>query len=212
MGASSVDRNQPQMSSTFASQSLFNDDVQIVQGLIQARPEAALALYDRCHQVVERSVLRVLRSKDSDFDDLVQLAFERVLRSIHQGQYKGTFSLARWASSIATHAAIDVLRARLRERKWTDKEMNTGNVVPLFALNLEYQIEARSEVARIHRVLDKMPAKQVEAFMLHDVYGHDLEEVAAVLGVSVAAAQSRTLRGRRELYRRLGIACEGEAK
>lgn len=179
------------------------DDRDITRGILAGDPQASVALYDRCHEAVERSVLRVLRSKDAEFEDLVQVSFEKILKSIHRRQYKGHFSLAKWAASIATHAAIDVLRMRLKERKRTDDSKDTDGVVSLFGGSLEKRVEARSEVEQVRRVLEKMPKKQVEAFLLHEVYGHDLDQVAAVLGVSAAAAQSRSLRGKKELLRRL---------
>lgn len=182
------------------------EDAHIVAGVLAGDARASVALYDRCHEAVERSVLRVLRRRDAEFDDLVQASFEKVLASIHRKQFRGQFSLARWASSIATHATIDVLRARVRDRRRLESTDRTDNVIPLFGGNVERRMEARSEVERVKQVLAKMPKKQVEALLLHDVYGHDLEQVALVLNVSVAAAQSRALRGKRELMRRLGLA------
>jgi DNA-directed RNA polymerase specialized sigma24 family protein len=48
-----------------------------------------------------------------------------------------------------------------------------------------------------------MSPKKAMVLVLHDVLGHDLTEVSVMLGVSVSAAQSRLVRGRRELLRRL---------
>lgn len=187
-------------------------DKDITRGILAGDPEASVALYERCHEAVERSVLRVLRSKDSDFEDLVQVSFEKILRSIHRGQYQGHFCLARWAASIATHATIDVLRMRVQERRRTDESQHAEGVVPLFGGSFEKRVEARSEVEQVRRVLLKMPKKQVDAFLLHEVYGHELDQVAAVLGVSEAAAQSRALRGKKELMRRLSAASREGAK
>jgi DNA-directed RNA polymerase specialized sigma24 family protein len=52
-------------------------------------------------------------------------------------------------------------------------------------------------------LLGEMNAAQVEVLLLHDVVGHDLSEIALMLGVSMPAAQSRLFRGRRELRQRL---------
>jgi DNA-directed RNA polymerase specialized sigma24 family protein len=38
---------------------------------------------------------------------------------------------------------------------------------------------------------------------LHDVFGHSLTEVAAIVGASVTATQSKLVRGRRDLHQRI---------
>ena len=51
--------------------------------------------------------------------------------------------------------------------------------------------------------LDALGAKLSWSFVLHDVLGHDVAEVAQIMGVSEAAAQSRLIRGRRRLHKRI---------
>ena len=48
-----------------------------------------------------------------------------------------------------------------------------------------------------------MSPDRTEALLLHDMLGHELSEIAVLHGISVAAAQSRVLRARKELQQRL---------
>jgi RNA polymerase sigma-70 factor (ECF subfamily) len=45
--------------------------------------------------------------------------------------------------------------------------------------------------------------ERAEAVLLHDVLGHELTEIAQMTGVSVAAAQSRLVRGRKDVVNRM---------
>jgi hypothetical protein len=55
----------------------------------------------------------------------------------------------------------------------------------------------------VRKHLAEMNPTQATTLFLHDGLGHNLSEIALMTGVSVAAAQSRLVRGRRELGRRL---------
>jgi len=59
-------------------------------------------------------------------------------------------------------------------------------------------------LGRIAEHLAGMSADRAWAFVLHDVCGYSLDEVSNICGISAAAAQSRLVRGRRELHERVG--------
>ena len=178
-------------------------DEQIIAGLSAGEVWAAGALYDRLQPVVDRTLRRVLQS-NIDQDDLVQVVFERVIRTLVEQKFAGACSLATWASAIASNVAVDALRARIRERAvvWEDRARGAEHAAAVPSGSLERQLEARAEIAELHAILGTMDPAQAEAVLLHDVHGHELTEIALITRVSVAAAQSRLVRGRKELLRR----------
>lgn len=179
-------------------------DPEIVAGLTRGEPWAADQLYDRVHPFVERTLRRVLRHAQGDYEDLMQSSFERIVRVLSERSLGGACDLPTWSSAVAAHVALDALRRRVRERKLfaSDSALETWRGGDPSA---ERSAEARFEVERVQRVFGKMKAKYAETVLLHDVLGHDLREIAGITGVSVAAAQSRLVRGRKELLRRARV-------
>jgi RNA polymerase sigma-70 factor (ECF subfamily) len=177
-------------------------DEQLVSGLLAGEGWAATALYDRLEPVVDRALRRVLQS--NDHDDLIQIVFERIVRTLVERKFAGACSLSTWATAIAAHVGIDALRARVRERAvvWGDRTRGAEIAARTTSGNLERQLEARAEIAELQSILANIEPAQAETVLLHDVYGHELSEIAILMGVSVAAAQSRLVRGRKELLRR----------
>jgi len=178
-------------------------DEEIVKALNRGEGWAAETLYKNLYPAVSRTLWRVFQTRPNDFEDLVQITFERVIRTLVDNRYAGACSLTTWASSIASHVALDTLRAKTRERKVfsSDATIALDDRTP-HAADPERSLEARSEVRQLQGILGRMKRDQARAILLHDVLGHELAEVAAVMGVSIAAAQSRLVRGRKELVRR----------
>lgn len=183
------------------------DDTAIVAGVRRGEEAAADLLFDRLHGVVVRTLQRVLRQAASEIEDLVQITFERIIVTIVEDRFAGACSLSTWASAIAAHVGIDALRSRMRERKVFLSPSPSAPAVGEMPIStsLEHRLEARDEMERLQLTLARMRPEQAETLLLHDAFGHDLAEVAMLTGVSVAAAQSRLVRGRKELMRRYGV-------
>ena len=58
-------------------------------------------------------------------------------------------------------------------------------------------------LAKLRAHLASMDLVKATAYWLHDVCGYDLKEVAQITASSVSAAQTRLVRGRRELHERM---------
>lgn len=176
-------------------------DAEIVLGIARGEVWAADELYDRVQPVVDRTLRRILRSTGPDYDDLVQTTFERIVVVLSERALGSPCDLPAWSAAVATHIGLDALRRRIREQRLFRVDADIVSERSAGA-TLERRLEARSEFSRIQRVLAKMKGNHSETLILHDVLGHDLNEVASITGVSVAAAQSRLVRARKELLRR----------
>lgn len=178
-------------------------DASILRGLEQREAWAADALFTRVESAVERSLYRVLQQRSTDFEDLVQVTFERIVRTLVERRFAAQCSLVTWASAIATNVAIDSVRAKMRERRIFGAEpLEVADRDASAKLSGTDRVETRADVKRLQQILAEMNPEQAQAVYLHDALGHDLVEIAAISGVSVAAAQSRLVRGRKDFLRR----------
>ncbi len=179
-------------------------DESIVLGLARGEAWAADQLYDRVLPHVQASLRRILRRGGADYEDLVQASFERILRVLMERSLKAPYNLAGWASAVAGHVALDALRRRVREHRLLggDTASEVGERVHGPARDPERELSARAEVQRVQTLLSGMREKYAEAVVLHDVLGHELTAIAEITGLTVAAAQSRLVRGRKELIAR----------
>jgi RNA polymerase sigma-70 factor (ECF subfamily) len=180
-------------------------DEEIIAALVGGEEWAAEALYDRVHRVVDRTLRRLLKASEVDYEDLIQITFERIIRTLIERRFRGACNLSTWAAAIASRVGIDAFRSNMRARDVFDGKRDADDGAALLGQSLERQLEARSEVEQLQSILAVMDPRQAETVVLHDLFGHELSEIAVLMGVSVAAAQSRLARGRKDLLRRVEI-------
>jgi RNA polymerase sigma-70 factor (ECF subfamily) len=178
----------------------------ILAGVVAGERWAHAALYDQLYPVVARTLQKVLRDSSGDYEDLLQIAFERIVRTLTGERRVAVVSLSAWAGSIAVHVALDALRGRTRERRLFERDSAASSSVERVAApSVERQLEARQKLEWLQHTLSRMNADQAETLLLHDVLGHGLGEIASIMGVTVAAAQRRLSRGHQELLRRAAV-------
>ena len=173
------------------------DDARLVAAVRSGNSALAGAFYDRTRPVLARTVHRLLGAADNDFDDLVQVAAIELLHSLDR--YRGDCSLDTWASTIAANVVYKHIRRRGLERNIFARELSPEDV-PQTA---HQHPVLRAMVEQVMRHLGQIVHERAWTFLLHDVHGYSLDEVAGITGVTVAAAQSRLVRGRRELHERI---------
>jgi RNA polymerase sigma-70 factor (ECF subfamily) len=183
-------------------------DEEICRRLQRGDAAAAEIFYERVVNVVDAVLFRLLGPNDDEREDLAQQAMERVIGTIVSGRYMRDCSLSSWATLITHHLWIDAMRSRRRDRKVFDRHVGTDTVelVPDGGRSTEQIVETQRRAHRLVSVLSSLSSTHAETVVLHDLLGHDLAEIAHLTGVSVAAAHSRLVRGRRKALRLLAAA------
>jgi RNA polymerase sigma-70 factor (ECF subfamily) len=174
------------------------DDTQLLAAVRAGDPRAATAIYERSRPIVERTIARLLGWRDQDGPDISQQVMVEIVRSLDR--YRGECPFDAWISTLTAHVVYKSLRRRQLERRVLadagPPDTAAGDEPGRAAL-------LRSIIARTRQHLGRIEPGRAWAYLLHDVHGYDLREMAEIMAISPAAAQSRLVRGRKELHDRL---------
>lgn len=175
------------------------DDTELLAAMRRGDAAAATALHDRVRVPIDRALTRVLGGRDRDHEELAQMSMIELVRSIDR--FRGECSLDTWVSRIAAHVAYKAIRRRKLERRLLESRADLDDA--LAPHDLDRNSIDRSVIARVRGHLAAMDEAKAWTVVLHDVCGYDLREIAEITDASVAAAQTRLSRGRRELHERM---------
>lgn len=184
------------------------EDQRLVEALQSGEEGAVEELVDRYGGWIHR-VARRLLDDPRDAEEVTQDVLLVVVRKIQT--FKGDAAFSSWLYRIAVNAAYQRLRAK-RARP----EVSLEPFLPVFdgegrhvqpVVDWSHQLDdpaaAQEARAAIERSLSRLPEEHRIVILLHDVEGLPNEEVAATLGLSVAAVKSRVHRARLFLRQQL---------
>jgi RNA polymerase sigma-70 factor (ECF subfamily) len=185
-------------------------DEELFEGIARGDELIAAELYRRLLPAVEATLFRVLGRREPEHEDLVQSSFEQIIVTLSERRYAQACSLKTWASTITAHVALKALRSRYRQRRVFNTAVEPSELTERASNDedVERNVGLARELERLRGLLSEISPDQAEAVVLHDLMGHALAEIATITGVSIAAAQSRLVRGRKELQARLSKATD----
>ncbi len=180
-------------------------DEELLRAVEHGEGRSADDLYDRLYPLVDRTIVRIMGRRESDHEDLIQATFEQIVLTMAKGRCARVRNLNAWASTISSRIAFNALRSLMRERRVLDRSREVDDAIPIGSRNsdVEREVGVHQQLERARFHLSEMTEARATTLFLHDGLGYDLAEISALTQVSVAAAQSRLVRGRRQLRRRL---------
>jgi len=140
-------------------------------------------LYVRHRARLFRFVLRSIKVRGVA-EELYQEIWMRVIEA--RSTYKATARFTTWLYTIAHNRMVDHWRrAGLTQVALDSDELASGDPGP------QRHAEGREALARFAAALERLPAAQREAFLLHEEGGLSVPEIAAATGSNEEAAKSR---------------------
>ncbi len=184
---------------------------------MRARPEIRnrrfLALLDPIHDRMARHAAYLERGDPEEGREVFAEAVLRALDQFHTLRDPARF--APWFYRILVHVSW-----RRRKRKLWRRLLplgggpegeGEGRVPEPSAADAGHEEFEAGEL--LLKLLERVPRTQREAFLLHEVEGFRLDEVAELQGASLAAVKSRVARTRQSLRARYArLAGEGQTK
>jgi RNA polymerase sigma-70 factor (ECF subfamily) len=187
-------------------------DITAPDGKATLDPEARSRLEAAALEHIDalyRTALRMTRN-ESDAEDLVQEAYLRAFRSLHQFT-EGT-NLRAWLFRILTNTYINDYRRR--QRRPTSSSLDDIEEFYLYDHLIDSGVQPTSErpedivmtklsVSSVIDAIESLPEEFRQVVLLADVEGFAYREIAEIVDIPVGTVMSRLYRARRRLQRLL---------
>ncbi|HOS95845.1 MAG TPA: sigma-70 family RNA polymerase sigma factor [Armatimonadota bacterium] len=172
--------------------------VQTPQSLVSRFAEGDTAAFDEVVRLYGRDVYRVARRMTDcadDADDVVQETFIRAFQRL--GEVDGDASVKRWLLTITINLCID----RHRRRRLPVSELSFDP--PAERSAADHELLNRELGQHLHAALSKLSGQQRACFVLHEIEGLKVAEIAQIVGCSDGAVKCYLHRARDRLQKQL---------
>lgn len=175
-------------------QPIANSDFALAQRAANGDMGAFEELYRKHHRRVYALCLRMTNNA-AEAEDLTQEAFVQLYRKI--GSFRGESAFTTWLHRLTVNQALMHFRKKSVKLEMTTEEGETPVQIVNGTEN-PYRMPVVDRIA-IDKAVSQLPPGYRTVFILHDVEGHEHEEVARMLGCSVGTSKSQLHKARMKL-------------
>jgi len=140
-----------------------------------------------------------LLKSNEDAENIVQDVFLNLWSNRHKVE-KGT-SLKYYIFIIAYHSSINIIRKKSKESDFFKYLMSFQE--PLEEA-VDLQVEFRELDEKLKSIIDALPGRQKEVYILHKIEGLKYSEISERLGISVNTIENHMSRALKTIREKLG--------
>jgi RNA polymerase sigma-70 factor (ECF subfamily) len=171
-------------------------------------PEIASAsvLFQGDYPRIFRYIMSMIRDA-AEAEDLTQETFLRAYQRRDSLREEG--AQTAWLYRIATHVCLDRLRQYARRSpKESDTDLDDMDIPEPDTPSLQQTLERDEMSECVQGYLNRLPDSYRAVILLHDMHELTAQEIAQLLGESLATIKIRLHRARRKLSIALGAGCD----
>jgi RNA polymerase sigma-70 factor (ECF subfamily) len=149
------------------------------------------------HRSYLRAVAYRMLGSVSEAEDAVQEAWFRAVNA----EDTSIRDLRAWLTTVVGRICLDMLRARRARKEYSPEDWRPDPIVEAAGgSDPEAEVETVDSIGlALLVVLETLTPSERLAFVLHDVFGVEFDEIAAIAGKSPAAARQLASRARRRV-------------
>ncbi len=178
-------------------------ETELIRRCIAGEAAAQTELYRSHQRAVAANLYRVLGDR-RDLDDLVQEVFVIAFRGLPK--FRQEARLSTWLYRICVNVGLGKIRSRVRRPPPILKADPVATDTRVSPDSPETLLVRKESKARVYRILDRIAPKKRIVLFLHEIQGHDLKEIAYLVGANPVTVRTRLFYARKEFYKLLAAA------
>lgn len=176
-------------------------DEDVMKKIRDGNVQLLAVLFERYHVKLYNYFLRLTGNKGIS-EDLTQDVFFRILK--YRVTFRGESKFTTWMYQIGRNVHIDHLRKQREEMPLEETWVEKPSLEP----QPEQRTEAEQEAVFLHEALARLSPAKKEVLVLSRFQGMKYNDIARVLGCSLASVKTqvhRAIKDLREIYMNLSV-------
>ncbi len=176
---------------------LRRDEADLIARCIAGEASAQEELYRAHCRPVAANLYRVMGEKN-DLDDMVQEVFVIAFRGLPK--FRKEARLSTWLYRICVNVALGKIRNKVRRPPPILKADPVADDRRHSPESPETLLAREQSKAKVYAILDQMTPKKRMVLYLYEIEGHDLKEIAYLVGANPVTVRTRLFYARKEFY------------